>query len=375
MGGQANFDAVPDVAPVWVVIQFFCLESDFGHKGEGLHKIIKCKTRDELVVFFCPHRSEGVIERGKMIIPESDSIVFRMVQGQQYTYFHGDGKEEFVGGGGTEGYLSELFFFLLWDFEPKVVYSYTLEDGDFGHVDEFQEGKKGDYCMDAVFTRSEDPGKISLFLTCNFSEDHILLFFDAVGKVDDLMDRLGWAFFKAPHNAFESAQQAEKGERLQLGIGESTGGELLEFGGHITTGFLDCSLFFEFPHFFQNTLVAFVFQEAGNELFSRVNLIALLIEGFSGQQHFCLNATKGSGNEDKFTGQINIEPFHLVNVSKKVICYRSDWNIVYIQFIAFDKKEEKVKRPLKLGKVDGERLVLGHDTSVNRRARPFFPYN
>jgi hypothetical protein len=56
VGTQANFDTVPDIAPVGVVEHFFSMEGDFRHESECVDKVPEGKGSDELVIGFGPHQ-------------------------------------------------------------------------------------------------------------------------------------------------------------------------------------------------------------------------------------------------------------------------------------------------------------------------------
>ena len=89
---------------------------------------------------------------------------------------------------------------------------------------------------------------------------------------------------------------------------------MLQFLGDVAPSFLHGTVFFHLAHFVQYTFVALVLQEALDQFFTGVNLIATFIELFARQQHFGFDATQGSGHQDKFTGQIDIHALQVVQV-------------------------------------------------------------
>jgi hypothetical protein len=52
---ELNFNGVPHVAPVRVVILFFGSESHFGHKSEGFSEVFEIERAVQAIFFFEPH--------------------------------------------------------------------------------------------------------------------------------------------------------------------------------------------------------------------------------------------------------------------------------------------------------------------------------
>ncbi len=65
VGGEVYFDGVPHIAPVGVVVQFFSMESHFGHKSKGLCEIAEAEGRLQAVFIFVPHEYVRLIAAQK----------------------------------------------------------------------------------------------------------------------------------------------------------------------------------------------------------------------------------------------------------------------------------------------------------------------
>src|SRR5580658_10045029 len=93
-------------------------------------------------------------------------------------------------------------------------------------------------------------------------------------------------------------------------------------------------------------LISFVFQEFIDQLLTRIDLIALLVELFARQQHAGLDAHQGRNKEDEFAGQFDVEVLLRVDIDQEILNEPVYGNIVDIQFIPFDKEEQEIERAL-----------------------------
>lgn len=55
VGGEVDGHTVPHVAPIGMMVLFFCMKCHFGHECESLGKIDEFEFRLQLVVVFSPH--------------------------------------------------------------------------------------------------------------------------------------------------------------------------------------------------------------------------------------------------------------------------------------------------------------------------------
>ena len=55
VGVKLEFYRVIDIAPVRMMVHFFCMEGHFRHKAECFGEIFEFEGRLQRVVFFCPH--------------------------------------------------------------------------------------------------------------------------------------------------------------------------------------------------------------------------------------------------------------------------------------------------------------------------------
>src|SRR5437868_3974412 len=109
---------------------------------------------------------------------------------------------------------------------------------------------------------------------------------------------------------------------------------------------------FHFGHFRGRFFEAFVFKDLIDEFLAGIDLVALRIQFFSWQQHFCLDAHECAYEQNEFAAEFDIKFVCIVNEIQKIIRDPGNGNIVYIQFITFDEEKQQVKWSFKLVEFD-----------------------
>lgn len=211
--------------------------------------------------------------------------------------------------------------------------------------------------MNAVAAFTKDLLEGSPGVGGDLLKDILLLIFDRVAKLDNFVDGARMFIIKPLHDPFKCLEQAKEGNRFQFHVDQGFGGNLLKFPADITPVILPGPPLLQNAHLFQYAFVALVFQQALHQFFPRVDLVAFLVDGFSGQQQLRLDPAKGSSYENKLTGQIDIHRFHLADIRQKVVGDLGDGNVVDIQLVALDKKQQQVKRTFKLRYFYGIRSI------------------
>jgi len=73
------------------------------------------------------------------------------------------------------------------------------------------------------------------------------------------------------------------------------------------------------------------------------------IQFLAGQEHLGLDPHQGGNKQNEFAAQLNIQFLALVDIIQEVVDNIGDGNIINIQFIPLNKKEQEVKWAFKLG--------------------------
>src|SRR5215217_5261289 len=69
---------------------------------------------------------------------------------------------------------------------------------------------------------------------------------------------------------------------------------------------------------------------------------------FSGQQHLGFNAHQRRYKQDKFAGQLDIQRSTTVDVRQEIVDEFGNGNVVNIEFVTLNKKQEQVEGAFKL---------------------------
>ena len=69
------------------------------------------------------------------------------------------------------------------------------------------------------------------------------------------------------------------------------------------------------------------------------------------------NVMISSRHQDELAGQVDVHLFHLPDVTEEIIGYLCDGNIVDIELVALDKKQQQVERPFESRKFDRKRVL------------------
>src|SRR5690606_22832775 len=97
---------------------------------------------------------------------------------------------------------------------------------------------------------------------------------------------------------------------------------------------------------------------------TRVYFFAFLVQRFSRQQHLGFDAATRGSHQYKLTRQIHVKGFHVADVSQKVVGNLSYRDIVNIQLVALNKKQQQIERSFELRKVNGVSIlsILRHES-------------
>ena len=96
----------------------------------------------------------------------------------------------------------------------------------------------------------------------------------------------------------------------------------------------------------RHVFVHLVFQKLLHQFRSRIFLLSFLIHCFR-KKHAAFDIQKGRCHDHKFTHNVKIFPFHLMNIRQILIGDLHNRNIVNIYFVFIDQVQQKVQRSFK----------------------------
>ena len=123
---------------------------------------------------------------------------------------------------------------------------------------------------------------------------------------------------------------------------------LLQVVSNIATLFTGKTLLLHWSQLLTYFFELFVFDQFAYQLSFRI-VFGTFLCFVTRQQHFGFDAHQCSSHKNKLAGQLHIQTVHLVDIVQKVIGDACNRDILYVQFIALDEKQQQVEGPFKLG--------------------------
>lgn len=268
---------------------------------------------------------------------------------------------------GLHGGMEALHRRLRFGFaQPEVVEADAERNADDLLLQQLEYRQEGEDGMHPVLAGQDEVGERNVLLAQDPVAQRLFLGRDGIRILHHLVLRFRLLFGKTFHHLVEGVEQLVQGE-----VHEFLGMRVLhrhfgELALDVAAGGLHRSVVFEYAQVFAGFLELLVLQEALDQVLARIDLVALLVELRTRQQHLGLDPHQRGRDQDELTRQLDVELVHLADVFQKVVGDLGNRDVMDVHLVAFDEEQQEVERPVELGQVYFEDFFHGKEGLVQR---------
>jgi len=231
----------------------------------------------------------------------------------------------------------------------------ALDQGQFLGVEQFEQRQERNDGVNLVFKVQKKRFEGGLDAWLDGFQQVGALFLDRVVVIIDRMHARGrFRSLEAGHQAFEYAEQFVHRNAFHFGVGERVLGQFAQFGLCVPARRHKRPDLFQSAELVQHTFIAFVLQQPLHQFHPGVYFIAFFVGLLARQQYFGFDPHEGGCHDDKLGGQVNIHRLGLVEIGKEIVGDFGDRDIVNIELVPLNKKEQQVERAFEDREFDGK---------------------
>lgn len=157
---------------------------------------------------------------------------------------------------------------------------------------------------------------------------------------------------KTRHHFFKSGNEPVQGELIEFagisGVAVDCCDQLREFLLQIASLETHEAIVFHCPEVFCRCFKLLVIEQLAYEVLTRVNVVALIVFIITRQQQSCFDPHQRSSYQNELTRQFNIHRLHLIHVVKEIVGDAGNRDIVNVEFVPFNEKEQQIEGAFEL---------------------------